>query len=219
MAENEQEIVVDSIFSVYVFRIKLSGLSDEIGLESILKKELKKNKIKGILDGTQVIPAGDQVEQSYPELHLKEKVRPLCDKIVNISEYIAKDVLFFNPSYKTEITGMWANRQKPGKTLERHRHHNNIFAGVFYISDGDFPPISFLNPCDPQMKPTVTQYNNFNSGIWHIPAHKDTLLIFPAYIDHKVDANRSDKDRYSISFNIMFRGQYDEKESLQSIIL
>jgi ectoine hydroxylase-related dioxygenase (phytanoyl-CoA dioxygenase family) len=31
-----------------------------------------------------------------------------------------------------------------------------------------------------------------------------TLLIFPAYLQHSVDANASEEERISISFNIMF---------------
>lgn len=216
--KEKQEVSVTSMFSVPVFRIVCDGFSDEMELESVIKKELNKNMIplpekNGIYDGL------DPVEQSYPELHLRKIVRPLCEKILDVSEYIAKDILFFDSSYKTEITGMWANRQKPGAALHTHRHHNNIFAGIFYISDGDFPPITFLNPCDPQMKPNVTQFNSFNSRSWHIPVLKDTLLIFPAHVDHTVESNKSDKDRYSISFNIMFRGQYSSRESLESVIL
>jgi hypothetical protein len=31
-----------------------------------------------------------------------------------------------------------------------------------------------------------------------------TLLVFPAYLRHSVDANAGDQERISISFNIMF---------------
>jgi ectoine hydroxylase-related dioxygenase (phytanoyl-CoA dioxygenase family) len=31
-----------------------------------------------------------------------------------------------------------------------------------------------------------------------------TLLVFPSYLQHSVDANTSEKERISISFNIMF---------------
>jgi hypothetical protein len=31
-----------------------------------------------------------------------------------------------------------------------------------------------------------------------------TMLVFPAYLQHSVDASTSDKERISISFNIMF---------------
>lgn len=31
-----------------------------------------------------------------------------------------------------------------------------------------------------------------------------TLLIFPSYLEHSVDENRSEEERISISFNVMF---------------
>ena len=32
----------------------------------------------------------------------------------------------------------------------------------------------------------------------------ETMLLFPAYLQHSVDASASDEERISISFNIMF---------------
>ena len=31
-----------------------------------------------------------------------------------------------------------------------------------------------------------------------------TLLMFPSYLEHSVDANTSDAERVSVSFNVMF---------------
>jgi ectoine hydroxylase-related dioxygenase (phytanoyl-CoA dioxygenase family) len=31
-----------------------------------------------------------------------------------------------------------------------------------------------------------------------------SLILFPAWLPHSVDANRSDRERISISFNLMF---------------
>ena len=31
-----------------------------------------------------------------------------------------------------------------------------------------------------------------------------TLLVFPAWLEHSVDANASESERISISFNVMF---------------
>ena len=33
-----------------------------------------------------------------------------------------------------------------------------------------------------------------------------TVLLFPAWLPHSVDANRGDRDRISVSFNIMLSG-------------
>jgi ectoine hydroxylase-related dioxygenase (phytanoyl-CoA dioxygenase family) len=39
-----------------------------------------------------------------------------------------------------------------------------------------------------------------------------TLLLFPSYLEHSVDANTSEEERVSISFNIMF-SSFTEKLS------
>ena len=37
-----------------------------------------------------------------------------------------------------------------------------------------------------------------------VKVSRGTLLMFPAYLQHSVDANASDEERISISFNVMF---------------
>ena len=37
-----------------------------------------------------------------------------------------------------------------------------------------------------------------------VKVQNGTLLVFPSYLQHSVDANMSDEERISISFNIMF---------------
>jgi hypothetical protein len=39
-----------------------------------------------------------------------------------------------------------------------------------------------------------------------------TLLMFPSYLEHSVDANRCEEERISVSFNIMF-SSFTEKLS------
>jgi ectoine hydroxylase-related dioxygenase (phytanoyl-CoA dioxygenase family) len=37
-----------------------------------------------------------------------------------------------------------------------------------------------------------------------VQVREGTRLLFPSYLEHSVDANRSDDERVSISFNLMF---------------
>ena len=37
-----------------------------------------------------------------------------------------------------------------------------------------------------------------------IKVREGTLLMFPSYLEHSVDANTSDEERVSVSFNVMF---------------
>jgi len=212
MSGKEHKILIESIFTVPIFTVVFDGLSHEMNLGVLVREEIDNNRVPN--------NSVHSVEQSYPELHLKKEIKPLCDKIVDVVKQISNEVLFFNSEYNVEITSMWANIQKPHTYFGRHRHHNNMFAGVFYVTGEEyFPPIIFWNPVDSQLKPTISEYNQFNSGFNTQPATKDTLIIFPAYLDHSVETNSSDEDRVSISFNIMLRGEYDVRESLQGVSL
>ena len=206
--DEEYKLGVTSLFTTPFYHVTFDGLSDELNLEALAREEISNNRLPSDLE--------NQIEQSYPELHLRKEIRPLCDKIVHVVNRISKEILFFNKEYKVEITAMWANIQKPYVQFIRHKHRNNMFAGVFYVTGGDyFPPIIFFNPIDPQLKPSTSQYNQFNGLSYTQPTTKDTLIIFPAYLDHSVEMNKSDEDRISISFNIMLRGEYDRRETLQ----
>ena len=202
--------IIEPMFSIPVYKILLNGLSDEMNLELFLREELENNPNEEKYD--------NEVEQTYPDLHLKKEMQPLCDNIFKALECILNDVLFIVSGYQIDITAMWANKQKSNQQFGLHRHHNNILSGVFYANEGDsFPPITFYNPIDPQLRPTHTgKYNQFNSITYLQPAVKDMLIIFPAYLDHSVSINESDKERISVSFNVILRGQYEHPKTLQS---
>ena len=48
------------------------------------------------------------------------------------------------------------------------------------------------------------ELTNENTDRVVVRVKNGTLLTFPAYLQHSVDANMSEKERISISFNIMF---------------
>jgi ectoine hydroxylase-related dioxygenase (phytanoyl-CoA dioxygenase family) len=50
----------------------------------------------------------------------------------------------------------------------------------------------------------VTELTAENTDQVVVKVTDGTLLIFPAWLPHSVDANRSESERISISFNIMF---------------
>ena len=66
--------------------------------------------------------------------------------------------------------------------------------------------INFLDP-RPQtaiIHPPVTALTAENTDQVVVSITRGTLLIFPAWLQHAVDPNRSDRLRVSIGFNLMF---------------
>lgn len=106
------------------------------------------------------------------------------------------------------ITGCWANVNAPGAAHPEHSHPNNYLSGVYYLK---VPPgadtIAFHDP-RPQagiIRPPVTALTAENTDEVVVRVTEGTLLIFPAWLPHSVDANAGAELRISLSFNLMFK--------------
>jgi uncharacterized protein (TIGR02466 family) len=105
------------------------------------------------------------------------------------------------------ITGCWATVLAHGAAHKAHSHPNNYLSGVYYVcTHAGADTINFHDP-RPQagvIRPPVVELTAENIDQVVIRVHDGTLLIFPSYLEHSVDANTSDEERISVSFNVMF---------------
>jgi uncharacterized protein (TIGR02466 family) len=106
------------------------------------------------------------------------------------------------------ITGCWANISAPGAAHEAHIHPNNYLSGVYYVQTQEgADSISFQDPRSAAyiIAPRVSEGTPDGSTARVTLRVKDgTLIIFPAWLVHAVEPNRSDRERISVSFNLMF---------------
>ena len=115
-----------------------------------------------------------------------------------------------------EISETWGNVLRKGEDHPIHTHSNHVFSGVFYLTDGN--PTIFMDP-----RPAADCFSlNYKEDVQAFygsraaaPAVPNTLLIFPSWLSHLVTPNKTEEVRKSISFNIIFRGQYGQSGSLQ----
>jgi uncharacterized protein (TIGR02466 family) len=54
------------------------------------------------------------------------------------------------------------------------------------------------------IRPPVVELTAENTDQVVVRVKNGTLLMFPSYLEHSVDANMSEEERISISFNLMF---------------
>lgn len=106
-----------------------------------------------------------------------------------------------------EITACWATILAPGAQHKAHQHPNNFLSGVYYLHT--HPGADTINFHDPRnqtgiLRPPVVELTAENTDQVVVRVQDGTLLIFPSFLSHSVDANRSEKERISISFNVMF---------------
>jgi uncharacterized protein (TIGR02466 family) len=143
--------------------------------------------------------------QSDPRLHELDQFRELVDFINEATESVLEHLKIGHAGFT--ITGCWANVSAPGAGHGAHSHPNNYLSGVYYVrTHQGANTICFLDP-RPQtaiMAPPVTALTAENTEQVVVRIEDGTLLMFPAWLRHSVDPNRSDRTRISLGFNIMF---------------
>jgi len=143
--------------------------------------------------------------QSETSLHKREELQDLNSCV----DHAAKGILrFLRIGYDAvEITGCWATVLAQGAAHQVHSHPNNFLSSVYYLRTQ--PRADTINFHDPRsqtgiIRPPVTGLTAENTDQVVVRVANGTLLTFPSYLQHSVDANASEAERISISFNIMF---------------
>ena len=115
---------------------------------------------------------------------------------------------FMTVDYSTfEITACWANVNPKGSLNTSHTHPNNYLSGVYYVSvPKGTGVIVFGDPREAAgaILPRVTEYNAYNGNEATFEIKAGRFILFPAYLRHGVPVNRSEEERVSIAYNIMF---------------
>lgn len=151
--------------------------------------------------------SGGGWHSSRSDLHLHDVFSHLRSRIVSEMWSIAED-LDYSRSFPFEITGMWANVGGPGAFNRVHVHPQSLWSGVFYLKTPEnCGKIGFQDP-RPQaliMQPVVEDSKRVDKRIKPVISFEvmeNMMILFPGYLPHEVDVNRSGDTRMSIAFNV-----------------
>jgi len=112
----------------------------------------------------------------------------------------------FNTAMRQVITEAWININQKGHFNYSHDHPGSLFSCVYYVKGGDDKgALEFKTPITPHTytisDELVGSFNAFTGHAMVIPPVTGDLLIFPAWLQHRVNMSQSDEDRISIAFN------------------
>lgn len=132
--------------------------------------------------------------QSRDNLHKDPIFREFVNNV--LLKQIASNILKDYNITDFAIQSMWANVNKK-HSFNYHHTHEGYLSGVFYLK---VPPNSgrlvFTNPN------IRSEMHPIRSSNYPIQPQPLACIIFPSWLEHYVEPNKSDDERISISFNI-----------------
>ena len=186
------------MFPTFVWKVQI-----ETGLRDTLRERI----LAALAEMRVRLPplAPGQGWQSGQALHQREDFR---DLVACVNGGVATILRFLRiGDEQHEITGCWATVLAHGAAHKLHSHPNNFLSGVYYVRT--HPGADTINFHDPRaqnsvIRPPVVELTAENTDQVVVRVRDGTLLLFPSYLAHSVDANTSEEERISVSFNVMF---------------
>lgn len=147
------------------------------------------------------------LQQYFPDLQIT---------IENTFIDIAKMELGLEETCEFRISSSWATRTKPGGFSTKHTHVNAFWSGVLYLSN-DSSPIAFIKDTERGVMLAADKHTRYSvNKIEHKP-EMGQIIFFPSTLRHQVCINTSEKNRYSVAFNLLPHGVFGKHDSTAHI--
>jgi uncharacterized protein (TIGR02466 family) len=135
------------------------------------------------------------------------------------------DALGIRPNLEFCIKNSWAVRHHKNDWSQSHIHSNSLFSGVLYLKvNSNSGNINFRKNQGSGLGITsiripYSESNIFNLDTYIITPVDNQLVLFPSTLQHSVDINMSENERYVLSFNVFPVGKLGDDSSLDELYL
>ena len=143
--------------------------------------------------------------QSHNNVQNLPEFEPLNPRTLQLCQRIAESQHF--PPQLVLPHAAWIKINPPGASNKIHFHANCHFSGIYYISlkPPECGSIFFRDPrvASRMLTYPTTQPTEFTSDEVRMDPEAGRMYVFPGWLEHGVEENRSDQDRVSIAFNVV----------------
>ena len=158
----------------------------------------------------------NKFSKTEPYLHNESVYRELVQQIIKFVNDVTNNIFEYENTVP-EITLMWGTCSEKGENVHRHYHPNSFFSGVYYPQDIEYSPIRFYTPYHQMLLPRKRASNIHNAHCIPIQPSQGDVFLFPSELEHDTLENFLEEKRFSIAFNIFFKGDYGDDSVLTTL--
>ena len=170
--------------------------------------QLAENIIQWSKEDPGVAKSNRNAWHSTTDMQNRPEYRPLIDELFKMVNQVFEEEFLTRGA---ALGNMWANINPPGGYNQPHVHPNAVFSGVYYVKA---PPNSGQLVCSDPRPGIQTCMPNRKKGeppkhLWrdlHLQPKENRAIVFPAWLWHSVQPNKSNENRISVSFNFLQDG-------------
>ena len=145
---------------------------------------------------------------STTDMHLKLEYKALVEELHIAQQEIYKDECLDSEPF---LGNMWANINYKDGFNRPHIHPNSLWSGVYYVKTPEKCGNLELHDTKTMslMSRPIKNNKEEPKHLWkevHFKPKAGRLIMFPSWVNHCVDLNKSDDIRISVSFNFLQKG-------------
>lgn len=105
------------------------------------------------------------------------------------------------------VARAWSNIQKKGEFVSTHIHPWSVLSGVYYVQTApDCGDLHFEDPRPGHVAVVSPQVTGRSRVSQNFSPEAGSMVIFPSWLQHYTDPNRSGIERICIAFNVSLCG-------------
>ena len=123
-----------------------------------------------------------------------------------------------------KMTNSWVSKQPPGEQVYMHNHANSLISAVYYLKTPTncgrlivHKRKHYDNVFSETVEIPIENHTPVTATGWPFEVEEDMLIMFPSNLEHSVEPNSSNQDRYSLATNFFAFGTfgYDNVKQLE----
>ena len=196
---NNMSLAVEHWFPTPIWYTTIPDITDEEEAKAI--KYCKKLRSKS--PGRQLSNVGGWQSNDIPLNEIADT--PLHKYFNSVYNTAGECLSQLGINKKYYIDNAWININGEGNYNSVHTHPNSFLSGVFYLTNNN-SGLVFVRPAGIDTYSLEMHHSNFDTflsynKVTYKPESK-VLYLFPSWLPHRVEENKTKGERISIAFNI-----------------